>query len=193
MIVLGSVAALGAFFQLVSSLMMPYFAEMQTSISASAPPTVPVVTPYATAGAFMTETIALNALLLGAAVWQVVAGAMLYRRRQMAPTLCRLWALTRVGLFALYMGLTAIVQTMMMRQMTDAVQSAASASGGGGPPVGTIMGGIVIAGLVFLLLYGLVWGWGLAAVVWVWLGRRKTRQEIAAWGAPGEDAGGAHA
>lgn len=117
-------------------------------------------------------TVALALLALALALLLLAGGVGLLRQRRWGVATCRAWAGLKIVLVAIT---TAVTFAMQQRVVLPAVQAQATATGPA--PSGAIFTATLYAGAGFSLM----WGWALPVFVLIWFGRRRVREEVAAW------------
>ncbi len=166
--ILGSMAALGGCFGLVSSLFLDQFmslvpqgeaAEMTSALDGLKP-----------------ALIISGALTMVLAIVLLIGGIGLLRRRAWGRSTCLTWAGLKMVLVVCNSVLSYMVQQAQFQAMAEDPNMAGSMPGF----LPALMQAMGAVGLIF----SLVWGWALPIFMLIWFSRRKIKAEVAQWGQP---------
>lgn len=111
-------------------------------------------------------TMISSALTLALALLLAVSGVGLTNRRLWSVSVARLWAVLKMLLVVVGVGMAWQIQSVSFR------------ANPGVPPGGT---GFTTSIQIMSLVFGLVWGWALPVFMLIWLSRPRIKAETEAW------------
>lgn len=160
-IVLGSLGILGAVYGAVSPLVMGPLARMMPAEHAAGVEAMQE---------FSVRVVLVSLLALAVAVWLLVGGIALVKRRRSSRKTCLTWAVVKM----LFVVLNSVISYAMVEAQMEAMMQQSPNTPG--MPAG-FMSGFSAIGLVF----GICWGWALPVFMLIWFSRGEIKAEVAQW------------
>lgn len=115
-------------------------------------------------------TILMQILVIGAAIYLLIAGLGVMKERSGSDRRMRIWAAIKIAVVAVNTGIGSVMQREMLAAQMESDPQVANTMA----QFGNIF---AWAGLCF----GVVWGWAFPIFVLIWFARRKIKAETAEW------------